>query len=218
MQREKVQVQKRSVVGKKVSKLRKEGLIPANIYGKDFTSTAIQLPVKEFTVLYKKVRETGLVDVEIDGTTLPTLIHNVHIDPRTQQVIHADFYKVNLREKITAHIPISIIGEAPAVTEKKGTLLQLLQELEVEALPTDLPERIEVNIEKLAEVDDQILVSDLSIPASVTVLTEAEQAVVRIGELAPEEPVEEEAPAEGETPAEITAEALAEEAAAEGNE
>lgn len=202
MQREKIQVEKRTITGKKVSQLRKEGLVPANIYGKDFTSTSIQLPLKDFKTLYKKVGETGLVDVTLDGKVIPILIQNVHIDPKSQDVLHADFFKVNLKEKITANIPVVITGEAVAVTEKKGTLLQLLQEIEVEALPTDLPEKIEVNVEKLAEVDEQILVSELSIPSSVTVITDGTQGVVRIGELAKEEPVEVAPAVEGETPAE----------------
>lgn len=205
MKRESLTVQKRTVTGKKVKKLRREGILPANIYGKDFKSTEVQLSLKEFDPIYREVRETGLVDLKLDGQTIPVLIKNVHTDPRTQDVLHADFHKVNLKEKIEANIPIAAVGEPLAVLEKKGILLQLLNELSVEALPTELPEKIEVSIEKLAEVDDQITVAQLSTPSGVTVLNEPSQGVFKIGELPKEEvivppPVEEAAEGEAKVP------------------
>lgn len=212
MKRETIKVEKRELLGKKVKKLRREGLLPANVYGKDMPSASIQLPLKDFKELYKKVHETGLVDMQYDGQILPVLIHNLAFDGKSQEVIHADFYKVNLKEKISANIPIVAVGEALAVVDKKGDLLSLLSELEVEALPTDLPEKIEVNIEGLAEVGDQITVEDLKIPGGITVLNEQSQIVFRIGEFAPEEVVEAPA-AEGE--ADTTAEGEATEQARE---
>lgn len=205
MQRENIKVEKRTLVGKKVKKLRREGILPANIYGRAFTSTAVQLPLKEFVSLFKKVRETGLIDVQLNGKTIPALIHNVQIDPRTQLPTHADFYKVNLKEKIKASIPVVTIGEAGAVVEKKGVLLQLLSELEVEALPTDLPEKVEVNVEELKEINDQISISQITLPKEVTVLNESAQTVFRIGELVTKE-AEEQAEKEAEAAAAATTE------------
>ena len=199
MKRESLKVDKRDIQGKAVKKLRREGILPANIFGKGFESTAVQLPLKEFTEIYDKVGETGLVDITLGSDTIPVLIHNAQINPRTQMVVHADFFKVNLKEKIIAYIPIVGTGEAIAVRDNLGILLQQLSDLEVEALPTDLPEKIEVDITDLAEVGAQIVVSNLKIPAEVTAVTDANQTVFRIGEAVQEEPEPEpEAPAEGE--------------------
>ncbi len=219
--REKLSVAKREVLGKQVKKLRREGLLPANIYGADFESTAVSLPLKDFKTVYAIARETGLVDVELDGAIVPVLIKNVQYNPRTEEVVHADFHKVNLKEKISAKIPVEAVGEPKAVADKIGLLEQPVSEIEVEALPTELPEKIEVSVEGMAAVDEQILVSDLKIPAGVEVLTDASQVVFKIGELitkemeeqmAADEAATEEAAAATEAPAD------GEEAKAEGPE
>lgn len=219
MKRESLKVEKRSVVGKKVKKLRREGILPANVYGKEFKSTSVQLPTKDFLNVYRQVHETGLVDLAVDGQMIPVLIHNVQIDPRTQTAVHADFFKVNLKEKIAARVPVVAIGEAKAVTDKAGLLEQPISELEVEALPTDLPEKIEVNVETLTKVDDQIIISDIKAPDGVTILSEASQVVFKIGELVTKEMEAEIAQAEAEAQA-AAAEGAAEagEAPAEGAE
>lgn len=191
-QRENLTVQPRTVFGKQLKKLRREGILPGNVYGKDFASTAVQLPLKEFKTLYSKVGTTGLVDLEINGKKHPVLIHNLAIDTMSHDPIHADFFIVNLKEKITSNVPIIAEGESPAVDEKKGVLLQLLNEAEIEALPSDLPEAIYVDITKLAEVDDQITIEQIKAPAGVAILNEASQGVFRIGELVVQETVEQE--------------------------
>lgn len=207
--RENLKVDKRIVTGKKVKKLRREGMLPANIYGKEFKSTSVQLPLKDFQNVFGIVHETGLVDLAYDSQTLPVLIHNVQIDPQTQTPVHADFFKVNLKEKITAHVLVIAIGEAKAVVDKIGLLEQPVAELEVEALPTDLPEKIEVNVESLAQVDQQVIVSDIKMPDGVTVLNEPSQVVFKIGELVTKEMEAEIAAAEAEAAA-AAAEAQAE--------
>lgn len=218
MKRQSLTVEKRELLGKGVKKLRRDGVLPANIFGKNFESTAVQVPTKEFIDVYKVAHETGLVDIAYAGETIPVLIHNVQIDPRTQNPVHADFFKVNLKEKTIAYVPIEAVGEAPAVQDKLGVLLQQLSELEIEALPTDIPEKIEANIEGLTEVGSQVTVGDLKAPANITFVTDAGQTVFRIGELVQEEP-EEEVPVEGEEGAEGETPAEGEEApAAEGEE
>lgn len=218
----KLSVEPRKVLGKKVKKLRKEGLLPANIYGKDVKSEAVQLPQKEFLSTFKEVGETGLVELQVDGKVRPVLIHNVQYDSMTNTPLHADFYQVNLKEKVKTKVALVFVGEPEAVTNKVGILLEQLSEIEVEALPTDLPENIEVNVEKLANVDEQIAVGDIKAPAGVTVLSDANQVVAKIGELITKEAAEEAAaaaaaaeaakaaaeggaPAEGEAPAEEAA-------------
>lgn len=194
-------VEKRTVVGKKVRKLRREGILPANIYGKELSSVSVQVPVKDFEEVFKQVGETGLVDLMLDSERRPVLIKNLQLSYPSRTPIHADFFQVDLSQKVKAMIPLVITGEAKAVTDNLGMLLQPASEIEVEALPEALPEHIEVNVENLTAIDEQITVGDLSIPSEVTVLTDPGQVVAKIGELVVEEP-EPEAPAEGEEGAE----------------
>lgn len=207
MKHEKLKVEKRKVLGKQVKKLRRDGIIPGNVYGKNIKSEAVQADAKEFNTVYNEAGETGLVDIELDGKTTPVLIHNVHKNFRNQ-VLHADFFQVNLKEKVKTMVPLEIIGEPKAVTDKIGLLMNILSEVEVEALPEELPEKIEVNVEHLANIDDQITVADLKAPAGVEVLTDPSQVVSKIGELVTKE-AQEEAEAEA---------AAAEAAKAEGAE
>lgn len=187
MARQKLVVEKRKVVGKKVKKLRKEDILPANIYGKAIKSIAVQVPYKEFEKVYRQAGETGLVDVQVEGATKPSLIHNVQQDYYNHRLLHVDFYQVDLKQKVKTMVPIVTTGEAKAVSDKLGLLLQLLSEVEVEALPEDLPEKIEVNVAPLDSLNAQITVAELKLPKGVTVLTDASQAVVKIGELVSKE-------------------------------
>ncbi len=185
--RPKLKVEKRDVIGKKVKKLRKTGIFPANIYGKGIQSLSVQVPFKDFEKIFKEVGETGLLDIEINSEIRPILIKNVQFDVLTHTPLHADFFQVNLKEKVKAMVPIVTVGEPKAVTEKIGLLLQPLSEVEVEALPENLPENIEVNVEPLAVIDEQITISDLKVPSEITILTEPEQVVVKISELVSKE-------------------------------
>lgn len=208
-QKEQLSVEKRSIFGKQLKKLRKEGVLPGNVYGKNINSTAVQLPFKDFMEVYSKVGSTGLIDLTLDGKKHPVLIHNIAIHTLTHDPIHADFFIVNLKEKISAHVPVLAEGEPAAVTNKTGMLLQLLNEVEIEALPSDLPESIPVDVSALTEVGDQLTVESLKAPNGVTILNEAGQAVFRIDELVSEE-------AEAlEAEEEAAAEAASEEAATE---
>jgi len=190
MKRHKLVVEKRKILGKKVSKLRKEGIFPANIYGKGVKSLSVQVPYKEFEKVYKEAGETGVVDVEIEGAIRPSLIHNVQQDYYKHVLLHADFFQVNLKEKVKTMVKIITIGEPKAVSEKLGLLMQTLSEIEIEALPTDLPEKIEVDVEPLAVLDAQITVGEIKAPAGVTILTDASQIVAKIGSLISKEAAE----------------------------
>ncbi len=210
MKHPKLAVEKRTILGKKIKNLRKEGILPANIYGKDLASVAVQVPLQDFINLYKEVGETGLIDIELDGTKRPVLIKNVQFEFRYHTPLHADFYQVNLKEKVKTMVPLEFVGEAPAVVEKLGDLIHPLNEVEVEALPESLPENIEVSLESLTAVDTQITVNDLKVEKEVTILTDPEQIIAKITEIVEEpepEAVEEtEAPAEtsGDTPEQTT--------------
>jgi large subunit ribosomal protein L25 len=200
--------EKRDVVGKKVRHLRKKGLIPANIFGKSTKSSSISIRLEDLEKTYKETGETGLIELSVKGEKTPhhVLVHNVQIHPVTDEVLHADFHEVALKEKIQVAVPLHFIGEAPAASQKLGVLITLQNELEVEALPMDLPENIEVSLESLKEVGNDIKVSDLKIDSKVKVLMAKEEVIARINPLEKVEETVVAAPvAEGETPAETSA-------------
>ncbi len=209
-----LKVEKRTVLGENVKKLRKQGIFPANIYGKGIKSVAVQTPYADFMAIYKEVGETGVVDVELDGKIHPVLIHNLQKEYMTKTPIHADFYQVNLKEKIKTMVPVTLVGEPKAVTDKLGITMQTLNDIEVEALPTDLPEKIEINIEHLAIIGDQVTVADIKVPTGITILTDAGQIVVKIAELVSKEAEAEAAQEAAEAEAAKAAEATPAEGAA----
>ncbi len=178
----------RTVLGKKVRQLRPQGKIPSHVYGRGLPSVSITIPVREFEDVYRKVGETGVLSLAYEDTDRPVLIQGVQEDPLTGKILHVDFYQVNLREKVRVAIPIELVGESPAVASKKAVLEQPLSEVEVEALPDDLPERIAVDISGLEKIDDQVTAADLVVDrAKVTVLNDPESVVVKTGPLLTEE-------------------------------
>jgi len=179
--------QKRTILGRKIKKLRKEGMLPANIYGKKVKSQAVTVKFSDFESVFKKAGETGLVDLTIDKDVRPVLIQNVQYDPVSDRILHADFYQVDLKEKVTAKVPVELSGTAKAVANKVGVLLTLLDEVEVEALPRDLPEKIVVMVDDLSLVDQVIKVSDLKVDSQVKILTPTDREVVKVAPLVSKE-------------------------------
>lgn len=194
-------VKKREFFGRKVKELRKKGILPANIYGSKTKSLAVQVDQKGFLELFQKAGETELVDLEVEGEkeARPVLIHNVQLEPVYDYPIHVDFLQVDLKEKITTPVPLQFVGESPAVVQGEGVFLELLSEVEVECLPTEIPSHIEVDISNLAEIDAGIQVKDLKLPKEVEVRAEPELMVCKIETSKEEEEVApaEEGPAEG---------------------
>lgn len=178
---------KRSVQGKKVKLLRKLGKLPANIYGKHVKSISVEVSQKEFSLLFSKAGETGLIEISMDSKIHPVLIHKVQYHPLTRVPLHADFMEVNLKEKVITKVPVVLIGEAQAVKDKAGVLLQLLNDIEVEALPTDLPEKIEVDVTALKAIDDVIKLSVVKLPAGVLLKTDPTHDVVKVAPLVSKE-------------------------------
>lgn len=191
----------RKLVGRKVKLLRKEGSLPANIYGKKIKSESIQIDLKEFLNVYKKVGDTGLFYIN----ERPVLVANIQKDPVTDIVLHIDFHQVDLKEKVEAKVPVEISGESPAEKQGIGTVVQYINEVEVEALPTDLPEKFVVDISKLTEVDQAIFVKDIKVDKSkVEIRTDVESILAKVEPPQKEEvvvPPVTEVPAEGEVPA-----------------
>lgn len=214
-------VRTRSLIGKKARKLRLQNILPGNVYGKEIPSLAVEVDLPLFQKTYKEAGETHVLDFVIDKQEpRPILIHQVQIHPVSGKMLHVDFYQVDLKEKIKAKVPVEIAGVAGAVSQKLGVLLTLLDEIEVEALPTDLPEKITLDVTKLAQVGDAIKVKDIPAFGGVTIMTDSEAEIVKVGHLVTKEAVAleaEEAAAQAaqttsETPAEGIAEAPAKDA------
>jgi len=203
MKRIAIKAEKREILGRKVKKIRNEGKIPANLYGKKIKSEPLQVKNDEFKKVWDQVGETTLLDVEIGEKVHPVLIHHVQIHPVTGEILHIDFHEVSLTEKTTAKVPVELIGESPAIRQNLGVLLQPLSELEVEALPADLPEKLTVDISGLVEVDNQITVGEIKVDTKIIkILADPAEVVVKIVALQKEEvvtpPSAAEVPAEGE--------------------
>lgn len=177
----------REITGKKVKKLRKAGLLPASLYGKEVKSLALSIPIPDFMKVYGKAGETGLVELKYDGGSQHTLISNVQIHPVTRVPLHVEFHAVKLTEKIRAKVPVELVGESPAVQNNTGILLQTISEVEVEALPAKLPEKIFVDVSDLSRVEQQVTVAQLSVPTGVAVLMPGEEIVVKVAPAVSEE-------------------------------
>ncbi|MEK7093815.1 MAG: 50S ribosomal protein L25 [Patescibacteria group bacterium] len=168
---------------------REAGLVPAELYGHGLKNQHISVNAKEFTKAFKEAGESTVLQLVIDKKKHAVMIHDIQKNPLTQAVRHIDFYEVRMDEKTTVNIPLIFMGEAPAVKEKKGTLNKALSELEVEALPSDLPHTIEVPLASLIEVGMSIHVKDLALSTKVKALIDAEAVVVTIVPLTEEEVV-----------------------------
>jgi len=204
MVNQKLEAKERKICGRKVKKLRREGILPANLYGKKIKSQALQVPLRDFQKVYKEAGETKLIDLKVGTETFPVLIHNVQLHPVTGEPFHIDFHHVSLKEKTTAMVPVEITGESPAVKQGIGVLIQPISELEVEAFPQDLPEHLVVDISRLSQVDDQVTVSEIEVDREkVLIKADPSQIVAKIGPLEKEEVISP-APAEEAVPIQET--------------
>ena len=177
--------------------------MPGNISGKKIKSEAVQVALKDFERVYKQVGETGLLTLQIGKDEKPVLIHNLQLNPVSEDPVHVDFLQVDLKEKVEAGVPVELTGEAPAEKQAIGTVVQYINEIKVEALPMDLPEKFVVDTSELAEVDQSILVKDLKVDRTkVDIKAGAEEIVVKVEPPQKEEVVAPPPPAEGEVPAE----------------
>lgn len=198
--------EKRTILGQAVAGLRAKGIIPGELYGNDTDNIHLSLNEADFAKIYKEGGESTIVNVKVDGESHPTLIHDVQIHPVTSEVLAVDFYQVNLKEKIETNVPLEFVGEAPAVEEKGGVLIKAMDEVEIEALPTDIPHTIEVDVSVLDDFGKSIHVRDLKIVGEFEIKTEADAVIATIAEPREEEvePEEEMSPedvlVEGEKP------------------
>lgn len=171
-------VQARTVIGKQVRRLRREGLIPANVFGPDYASKSISVAVADFQKTFKVAKETGIVYLKLDSEEVPTLIKNVQRQPVDHSIVHVDFRKIDLKQKIETQVPVQTVGTSEAVSQKGAVLLTQTNELTIEALPQEIPQFIEVDISSLKDIGNEIKVADLPKSATYTIKDDADKVVV----------------------------------------
>lgn len=185
----------RKEFGKKTKSIKANGLVPAVVYGPGVKNISVQVAEKEFKKVYAKAGESSLIELSTEGEKekRPVLVHEIQKNPVTDNIIHVDFYQADLKEEVQVAVPLVFEGVAPAEKELGGTLNKNMLEVEVKALPNNLPQEIKVNISGLKTFEDHILVKDLVVPKDVTILKKPEEIVASV--LAPVK-VEEELAAE----------------------
>lgn len=172
----------RAVLGKKVKRLRREGTLPANIYGRGLESVAVQISLRTAREMLTAHGTNTLISVEVEGEkeARPVMVRDVKVHPVSGAIQHLDFFQVDLARTIRAAVPVVLIGEAPAVAEHGGIVLTGIATVQIEALPADVPDHFEVSVEHLEEIDQQITIGALVVPQGVTVHSDEDQMLVRI--------------------------------------
>jgi large subunit ribosomal protein L25 len=197
----KLEVRPRTVLGKKVGALRREGRLPGVIFGGHADSTPVETDTSTFQKGYRRWGQTTLLSLTgVDGGEVPVLVHSVSREPRTGSLLHVDFARVSLTEKTHAEVPLHFVGESPAVRTHGGVMVHALSEVRIEAFPQDIPHQIDVDLGKIEQIEDTLYVRDLIVDATkIEILNDGDQVVAKaVAPRAEEEVVKPAAIAEGE--------------------
>ncbi len=186
-----LQAKPRTVIGKQVKAMRREGLLPAVIYGRGFEPKVISLNYHDATRVLPGVSSSHLIEVEIEGQPHTVLVRERQFHPVTDNMLHVDFQEISMTERLRTTVSIILDGDVPAVKNYNGVIVTGQEELEVECLPEDLPERITVDMSVLKNIGDAIYVRDLVLSSKVDVLTDSDEMVVLVTEPLSEVEVEE---------------------------
>lgn len=179
---ERYAVTPRPVLGKRSKRLRREGVLPGNIYGRGLDSVAVQLPRREAETLLSEHGLNSLIELAVEGESgeRPVIVRQVQRHPLSREVLHLDFYQVDLARTIQANVPVTLVGEAPAVQTYQGVLITGLDHVLVEALPAEMPSHFELSVDSLKELESQVTVADLAVEAGVRIMSEPEIMLARI--------------------------------------
>jgi len=164
----------------KLAALRKEGEIPAVFYGAGKETTPISLSKVEFKKIWRDAGESSAILIKTKETSVDALIHEVQVDPVTDEPIHVDFLAIDMKKKIRVHVPLVFEGVSNAVKSGIGNLVKVLHEVEIEALPADLPHDLTVDISPLEGLENQVFVSDIKAPKGVTIINAGTEVVASI--------------------------------------
>ena len=192
-----LKAQTRTVISKGLNRLRRDGLLPGVLYGSNVDPVALQLPAHEAGQLLTRLQGTVLIDLEVDGQTHTTIVRELQRDVLRGNPVHVDFMAVDMEQVLNIMVPINLVGESPAVATGEYAVMTSLYELEVECLPKDIINIIEVSVEGLTDLGDTILVSDVVVPEGINILTDSEEAVARVAYAGIVEVEEEEEEEEG---------------------
>lgn len=173
-------VSPRKVFGKKLNQIRNEGILPANIFGTDFKSTSISVPMKDFIKTYREARGTSVIYLTLEKEEIPVLIKKVQKHPIHNLVLHVDFRKIDLKQKVETEVPIKVEGISIAVSQKGGVLLTQTNKLLVVALPQDIPQEIVIDISKITEIGQEVKVADLPKSTTYEIKTDATRTIVSV--------------------------------------
>ena len=171
--------------------LKNKNRIPSVVYGPGIKNLSLYIDYREFEEVFKEAGESSLISLEIEGEKKerPVLIYEIQKDPVTDKFLHVDFYQASLKEEVEATVPLVFEGISPAVKDLEGTLIKDITEVEVKALPQNLPHDIKVSIEGLKTFEDHISIKDLIVPKEVKILREPDEIIASI---TPPEKVDEE--------------------------
>lgn len=174
-----LQVKEREKAGKDLDTMRKQGSIPAVLYGHGIKPQMFWVQYVNFSKLYDKAGENSIIEVtKGEGKPVNVIVNDVQLDPLSNRFSHIDFFQVRMDEKLEAHIPLEFIGEAPAVREMGGILVKPMEEILVSCLPKDLPRSLVVDLSVLREFGSHIQIKDMKIPAGVEVLIPLETTII----------------------------------------
>ncbi|HET9849068.1 MAG TPA: 50S ribosomal protein L25 [Candidatus Dormibacteraeota bacterium] len=189
-----LKLEPRSDQGRHLPSLRRQGRLPGVIYGHNVDPVTVIVDGRDFVRAFQKVGRNQLVDLQVgDEPVRKALIREVQRNPRDGDLLHVDFYQVNLTEEIESDVPIELEGEVEIVAKGEADLQRGLHELKIECLPADLPPVITVDVSSLKEIDDELRVKDLKVPSACKILDDPEDLIVKVA--AHREEVEEVAPA-----------------------
>ncbi len=172
--------QSRTILGTKVKTLRKKGLLPAVIYGEGLESQAIATSFVDFERAFREAGESTLVTLNVEGKSYNVLIHDVDYHPTKGNPIHADFYAVRMDKAIRTTVPLEFIGESAAIKMEGGILVKVMHEIEVEALPKDLPHELHVDLTLLSTLESKVLVKDIKLPKGVEITADSDELIALV--------------------------------------
>lgn len=196
----------REVKGKKVRFLRRQGVTPVHLFGHNVKPLPLQCETSELRTVLNRAGTTGLIQLKLDAgkRTRNVMVREIQKEARSGELLHVDFYQIKMDEKIKVEVPVTLIGEAPALKNKENYLSHELANLNIECLPDGIPAHIEVDVSNLEEADQAIRVSDITVGEGISIITSPEQLIAKINVrfVEREEEAEAEAGAEGEAPTE----------------
>ncbi len=169
----------RTALGKHARALRRTGQLPARIYGNG-ASVPVQLDERTFERLRETHQTSGVIYLDLGEQAETVLVRHIEHEPRSGKILHIDFFRVRMNERIRGRVPLRLVGESPAAKLNGGSVLTLMEALEIESLPDDLPSAADVDATKLVNTDDVIHAGDISLPSGVTLVTDASEPVAKV--------------------------------------